>query len=143
MAVSLAPREIYVMTTKLYPFWLKVFSKYTTYRFVAMGDGDNGRGMVRRYCAEQLAKVNEEELKRNLESGDKEKIEKAVQETLAWLDLNHEAEATEFQAKRDELRRVVGPMLMKGYRNIFEERRSRRLAKKCRASIPESSRGSM
>ena len=72
MAVSLARREIYVMTTKLSPFWLNIFSKYTTHWFVAMGDGDNGSGMVRRYCAEQLAKRNEEELKRNLESGDKE-----------------------------------------------------------------------
>jgi len=45
----------------------------------------------------------------------KKKIEKAVQETLDWLDKNQLAEKDEFEAKQKELEGVVNPIMMKVY----------------------------
>jgi len=59
--------------------------------------------------------LNEEKLKEKFEDGDKEKIEKAVQETLDWLDKNQLAEKDEFEAKQKELEGVVNPIMMKVY----------------------------
>merc|ERR1711908_221016 len=49
------------------------------------------------------------------EDGDKEKIEKAVQDALDWLDKNQLAEKDEFEAKQKEIEGVVNPIMMKVY----------------------------
>merc|ERR1711950_91550 len=67
------------------------------------------------YCFTMRNTLQEEKLKEKFESGDKEKIEKAVQETLDWLDKNQLAEKDEFEAKQKELEGVVSPIMMKVY----------------------------
>merc|ERR1712071_567677 len=59
--------------------------------------------------------LQEEKLKDKFEDGDKENIEKAVQEALDWLDKNQLAEKDEFQAKQKEIEGVVNPIMMKVY----------------------------
>merc|ERR1712161_145911 len=54
-------------------------------------------------------------LKEKFEGGDKEAIEKAVQDALDWLDKNQLAEKDEFEAKQKELEGVVNPIMMKVY----------------------------
>merc|ERR1711898_22264 len=44
-----------------------------------------------------------------------QKAEKAVQDTLDWLDKNQLAEKDEFEAKQKELEGVVNPIMMKVY----------------------------
>merc|ERR1712087_4459 len=60
------------------------------------------------YCFTMRNTLNEEKLKDKFEGGDKEKIEKAVQDTLDWLDKNQLAE-------KEELEGVVNPIMMKVY----------------------------
>merc|ERR1739849_48146 len=67
------------------------------------------------YCFTMRNTLEEEKLKDKFESGDKEKIEKAVQEALDWLDKNQLAEKEEFEAKQKELEGVVNPIMMKVY----------------------------
>merc|ERR1719471_2646987 len=67
------------------------------------------------YCFTMRNTLNEEKLKEKFESGDKEKIEKAVQDTLDWLDKNQLAEKDEFEAKQKELEGIVNPIMMKVY----------------------------
>merc|ERR1712029_486612 len=67
------------------------------------------------YCFTMRNTLNEEKLKEKFESGDKEKIEQAVQEALDWLDKNQLAEADEFDAKQKEVEGVVNPIMMKVY----------------------------
>merc|ERR1712117_713103 len=67
------------------------------------------------YCFTMRNTLNEEKLKEKFEGGDKEKIEKAVQDTLDWLDKNQLAEKDEFEAKQKELEGVVNPIMMKVY----------------------------
>merc|ERR1719471_2456189 len=67
------------------------------------------------YCFTMRNTLNEEKLKEKFESGDKEKIEKAVQDTLDWLDKNQLAEKDEVEAKQKELEGIVNPIMMKVY----------------------------
>merc|ERR1719265_374280 len=67
------------------------------------------------YCFTMRNTLNEEKLKDKFEAGDQEAIEKAVQETLDWLDKNQMAEKDEFEAKQKELEAVVNPIMMKVY----------------------------
>merc|ERR1712088_166333 len=67
------------------------------------------------YCFTMRNTLNEEKLKEKFEGGDKEKIEKAVQDTLDWLDKNQLAEKDEFEGKQKELEGIVNPIMMKVY----------------------------
>merc|ERR1712196_513492 len=67
------------------------------------------------YCFTMRNTLNEEKLKDKFEAGDKEAIEKAVQDALDWLDKNQLAEKDEFEARQKELEGVVNPIMMKVY----------------------------
>lgn len=57
--------------------------------------------------------LNDEKLKDKLEAEDKETIEKAVTETIEWLDASQSAEKDEYDAKQKELEGVYNPIMMK------------------------------
>merc|ERR1711959_590987 len=59
--------------------------------------------------------LQEDKLKDKFEAGDKENIEKAVQDALDWLDKNQMAEKDEFEAKQKDVEGVVNPIMMKVY----------------------------
>merc|ERR1712151_363880 len=86
-----------------------------------MGEDESNRAKIEakngleNYCFTMRNTLQEEKLKEKFESGDKEKIENAVQETLDWLDKNQLAEKDEFEAKQKELEGVVNPIMMKVY----------------------------
>jgi len=67
------------------------------------------------YCFTMRNTLNEEKLKDKFTEGDKGAIEKAVQETLDWMEKNQLAEKDEFEAKQKELEQVVNPIMMKVY----------------------------
>jgi len=50
-----------------------------------------------------------------LESADKEKLEKAIDETIKWLDHNQTAEKDEFEHKQKELEGIAMPIMTKLY----------------------------
>merc|ERR1712224_788414 len=60
-------------------------------------------------------RAEDEAQKEKIEGDDKDKIEKAVQEALDWLDKNQLAEKDEFEAKQKELEGIVNPIMMKVY----------------------------
>merc|ERR1711887_32609 len=67
------------------------------------------------YCFTMRNTLQEEKLKDKFEADDKDKIEKAIQEALDWLDKNQLAEKDEFETKQKELEAVVNPIMMKVY----------------------------
>merc|ERR1711907_226735 len=73
------------------------------------------KNSLENYCFTMRNTLQEEKLKDKFEAGDKEKIEKAIQESLDWLDKNQLAEKDEFEAKQKELEGVVNPIMMKVY----------------------------
>merc|ERR1719388_336730 len=73
------------------------------------------------YCFTMRNTLSEEKLQDKFEGDDKDKIEKAVQEALDWLDKNQLAEKDEFEAKQKELEGVVNPIMMKVYQQAGGE----------------------
>ena len=69
------------------------------------------------YCYSMKNTLQEEKLQDKFEDGDKDKIEKAVQDCLDWLERNQMAETEEFEAKQKELEAVVNPIMMKVYQS--------------------------
>merc|ERR1712178_507524 len=67
------------------------------------------------YCFTMRNTLQEEKLKDKFEGDDKDRIEKAIQEALDWLDKNQLAEKDEFEAKQKELEGIVNPIMMKVY----------------------------
>merc|ERR1711861_126054 len=67
------------------------------------------------YCFTMRNTLQEEKLKDKFEAGDKDKIEKAIQEALDWLDKNQLAEKEEFESRQKELEGIVNPIMMKVY----------------------------
>merc|ERR1711953_1398219 len=65
------------------------------------------KNSLENYCFTWGNTLNEEKLTEKFEPGDKEKVEKEVQNTLDWLDKNQLAEKDEFEAKQKELEGVA------------------------------------
>merc|ERR1712177_80987 len=85
-----------------------------------MGDEANkskieAKNGLENYCFTMRNTLQEEKLKDKFEGDDKDKIEKAVQDALDWLDKNQLAEKDEFEAKQKELEGIVNPIMMKVY----------------------------
>ena len=59
--------------------------------------------------------LSDDKLKDKFEGGDKEKLEKAVDETIKWLDASMEASKEEFEGKQKELEEVANPIMRKLY----------------------------
>ncbi|XP_038712922.1 heat shock 70 kDa protein-like [Tripterygium wilfordii] len=59
--------------------------------------------------------IKDEKIAGKLNSADKQKIEKAVEETIEWLDGNQLAEVDEFQDKLKELEGLCNPIISKMY----------------------------
>jgi len=67
------------------------------------------------YCYSMKNTLQDEKLKDKFEEGDKEAIEKAVNEAIDWLEKNQMAEKDEFDAKQKEVEAIVNPVMMKVY----------------------------
>ena len=59
--------------------------------------------------------LNEEGIKDKIDSGDKEKLESAINEMISWLDSNQTATTEEFEGRQKELEAVASPIMMKIY----------------------------
>jgi len=67
------------------------------------------------YCFSIRSTLNDEKLKDKIDSGDREKVEKAVKDTLDWLNNNEEADKDEFSSKQSELEGICSPIMSKLY----------------------------
>lgn len=59
--------------------------------------------------------LNEPGVSDKLDSGDKEKVQKAVAETIEWLDSSQEASKDEYDGKQQELETIANPIMKKIY----------------------------
>jgi len=59
--------------------------------------------------------LNDEKVDEKLDAADKEKLKKAIDETVEWLDSNLTATKEEFEDKQKELESVANPVMMKFY----------------------------
>ncbi|KAI3649344.1 hypothetical protein MP228_005801, partial [Amoeboaphelidium protococcarum] len=59
--------------------------------------------------------LNDDNLKGKINEADKETLEKAITETISWLDQNLEASKEEFESKQKELEGTANPIMTKLY----------------------------
>jgi heat shock protein 1/8 len=59
--------------------------------------------------------LKDEKVASKLDAGDKEKLEKAIDDTVKWLDANQTADKEEFEHKQKELEGVAMPIMTKLY----------------------------
>merc|ERR1711988_883673 len=81
----------------------------------SMKEKIEAKNTLENYAYQVRNTIDEAAFKDKFEGDDKDKIEKAVQEALDWLDKNQLAEKDEFEAKQKELERIVNPIMMKVY----------------------------
>ncbi|SAL95226.1 hypothetical protein [Absidia glauca] len=73
------------------------------------------RNGVESYAYNLRNTLQEEKVKNKLEPADKEKLEKAINEAIEWLDNSHEASKDEYESKQKELEELANPIMMKLY----------------------------
>merc|ERR1712096_330376 len=61
--------------------------------------------------------LDDEKLKQVVKDEDKEKVNKAVTETIDWVDSNPNAELDEFEAKKKDLEDLWKPIIPKAYQS--------------------------
>ena len=54
-------------------------------------------------------------MKQKMDAGDKQRLETAVEEAIAWLDDNQLAEKDEFEHRKKELEQVANPIMQRMY----------------------------
>ena len=59
--------------------------------------------------------LNEDAIKSKIEDSDKETLDKAITETISWLDASQEASKEEYEDKQKELEGVANPIMQKIY----------------------------
>jgi len=67
------------------------------------------------YCFSLRNSVQDPTFSSKLEKDDKEKLDKAVADTLAWLDRSPSSEKEEYEEKQKELEKVAMPIMTKAY----------------------------
>jgi L1 cell adhesion molecule like protein len=76
-------------------------------------DAKNG---LENYCYQMKTSMDNFK-EENLSAEDKETLTKKIDEVLAWLEGNQQAEKEEFDAKQKELEAVANPIMMKAYQS--------------------------
>ena len=59
--------------------------------------------------------TQDEKLASKFEADDKEKLDKAISETVAWLDASQEASKEEYEEKQKELEGIANPIMQRLY----------------------------
>ncbi|XP_008794364.1 heat shock 70 kDa protein-like [Phoenix dactylifera] len=73
------------------------------------------KNALENYAYNMRNTVRDDKIKDKLSEGDREKIEKAVEETIAWLEGNQLAEVDELEHKLKELEELCNPIIARMY----------------------------
>jgi L1 cell adhesion molecule like protein len=73
------------------------------------------RNALEGYCFGVRNSINQEQFAAALKPGDKDKIQKEINDTLAWIDNNKEADVSVFESKQKELESKLMPIMQAAY----------------------------
>jgi L1 cell adhesion molecule like protein len=69
------------------------------------------RNKLENYCYSLKSSISSEEVQNKIPAGDKENLERSIDDTISWLDSNPSAEKEEYEEKQKELEGVAMPIL--------------------------------
>ncbi|RXH68817.1 hypothetical protein DVH24_031150 [Malus domestica] len=75
----------------------------------------DAKNSLENYAYNMRNTVKDEKVAGKLDPADKQKIEKAIDEAIEWLDRNQLAEVEEFEDKQKELEGLCNPIIAKMY----------------------------
>lgn len=75
----------------------------------------DAKNSLENYAYSMRNTIKDQKIAASLTSADKDKIEKAIEETIKWLDGNQLAEVDEFEDKLKELEGICNPIIAKMY----------------------------
>ena len=81
----------------------------------AQAERITARNGLESYAYNLRNSLNEEAFASKLDASDKEKLTKAIDETISWLDASQEASKDEFESRQKELEEVSNPIMQKAY----------------------------
>jgi len=93
---------------------VKEAEKYKTDDEVAKSRVE-AKNALENYAYTMRNTIRDEKIASKLDPADKTKIEKAVEDTIKWLDSNQTAEKDEFEYKRKEIEDICNPIFTKMY----------------------------
>jgi len=73
------------------------------------------KNQLESYAYNMKNTINDQKFADKLSAGDKSTLEKAIQDTIHWLDEHAEAEKDEFEAKQKSLEAICNPIVTKMY----------------------------
>jgi L1 cell adhesion molecule like protein len=73
------------------------------------------KNQLENYVYNMRNSVRDDKLGGKLDAGDKAKLEKAIDDTIHWLDANQLAEVEEFEHQQRELEQLCNPIITKAY----------------------------
>jgi len=73
------------------------------------------KNALENYCYGIRNTLKEENLKDKFQGDEKERIEKAVDDAVKWVESNPNADATEFESKQKEVESIFNPIITKVY----------------------------
>jgi len=69
------------------------------------------KNALENYCYSLKGSISSDEVKDKIPADDKEKLEKAIDETISWLDANQSAQKEEYEEKQKALEGIAMPIL--------------------------------
>ena len=69
------------------------------------------------YCFGVRNSLSNEQFASAVSQEDKDKINKEIDDALAWIDINQDAEISDFEAKQKELEGKLMPLMQRAYQN--------------------------
>lgn len=73
------------------------------------------KNALENYCYSVRNTLKDEKLRDKLDSDDRERCAKAVEDTLKWVESNSKAEPEEFESKQKEVEAIFNPIITKVY----------------------------
>ena len=69
------------------------------------------KNALENYCYSLKGSISSDEVKDKIPADDKEKLEKAIEESISWLDANQDAQKEEYEEKQKALEGIAMPIL--------------------------------
>jgi len=75
----------------------------------------NAKSHLETYAYSLRNSIQDTNFASKLDAGDKDKLEKAINDTISWLDKNTSEEKESFEEKQKELEKIAMPIMTKAY----------------------------
>jgi len=78
------------------------------------------KNALEQYCYSIRSTIKDEKLKDKIDESTRQQLEKLCEDSLKWIESNHNAEPSEFEQKQKEMENIFNPIISKVYQSGAE-----------------------